>query len=134
MKKGFTLAELLGVIAILGIIALIAVPAVNNSINESNEKLYQTQLKQMIKGAKSYYAEHLDALKDVSSSCNVTNVNDCNGSGCCITLKQLQNEGYLPLDVNNPKNGKAFNPNSVIVVTKDGANFKYQVLEDTLEA
>ncbi len=119
MRKGFTLAELLGVIAILGIIALIAVPVVNNSINESNEKLYQTQLEQMTKGAESYYAEHLDELPE-------------DGESTTITLKVLQDEGYLPLEVNNPKTGEAFSPNSEIEVTNNGGTFNYKVLEDTL--
>ena len=121
MKKGFTLAELLGVIAILGIIALIAAPIVNNSINESDEKLYETQLNQMIKGAKSYYAEHLDELPQN------------NGDTVTITLKKLQDEGYLPLEANNPKTGDPLNPESTIRVTNNNGNFSYEVLENTLE-
>lgn len=121
MKKGFTLAELLGVIAILGIIALIAAPIVNNSINESDEELYQTQLNQIIKGAKSYYAEHLDELPQN------------NGDKVTITLKKLQDEGYLPLEANNPKTGDRLNPNLTIIVTKNGQTLNYQVDETTIE-
>ena len=130
MKKGFTLAELLGVIAILGIIALIAVPIVNNSINESDEKLYETQLNQMIKGAKSYYADHLDELPE-------------NGKSVTITLEVLQGKvertdgeetkAYLPLEADNPKTGEPLNPKSQIKVTNDNGTFSYEVLEETLE-
>lgn len=125
MKKGFTLAELLGVIAILGILALIVVPVVNNNINNSREKLYTTQLNQMIKGTKDYYAEHLSELPNT------------NGAKVTITLGKLQQEGYLPLDADNPKTGKPLSKNSAIEVTnvtKNGkVHFEYKVLENTLE-
>ena len=132
MKKGFTLAELLGVIAILGIIALIAVPVVNNSINESNEELYQTQLNQMIKGAKSYYAEHLDKLPPDNPGSD--NNKPCSNNKACITLNELQEEGYLPLDAINPKTGENFSPNSTIQITNNNGKFTYKVLENTLES
>ena len=38
MKKGFTLVELIGIIAIIGIVALIAYPSVNNSIKNSRKE------------------------------------------------------------------------------------------------
>ena len=43
MKKGFTLAELLGVIAILGIIAMITVPVIDRSLNQGKSNLSETQ-------------------------------------------------------------------------------------------
>ena len=44
MKKGFTLAELLGVIIILGVIALISITAITNTMKENKEELYNIQI------------------------------------------------------------------------------------------
>ena len=59
MKRGFTLAELLGVIAILGIIAMITVPVIDRSLNQGKSNLSETQEQQLIKGLKDYYAENV---------------------------------------------------------------------------
>lgn len=120
MKKGFTLIELLGVIAILGILAVIAIPVIDNSINKNKEKLYQTQLNQIIKGAEDYYATHLNELPKN------------NGDKKTITISKLQNAGNLSLDIKNPKNDKNFSPNTTIIVTKKENNFKYTVDEGTI--
>jgi prepilin-type N-terminal cleavage/methylation domain-containing protein len=116
MKKGFTLVELLGVIAILGIIALIATPAINRSLIQGKEELYQTQIKQIIKGCKSYYAEHLSEMP--------TNLNQ----KVCKTLDVLKSSGYLPLDIKNPKTGADFPGTTNVCITKTGENeFTYSV-------
>lgn len=120
MKKGFTLIELLGVIVILGILAVIAIPVVDNSINKNKENLYQTQLKQIIKGAEDYYATHLSELPKNEDD-NKT-----------ITIKQLQDSGYLSLDIKNPKTNDNFSPNTTITITKVGKNYKYTIDEGTI--
>ena len=43
-KKGFTLAELLGVMVILGIIALIITPVITDTVNQSEQKAYEKQI------------------------------------------------------------------------------------------
>lgn len=123
MKNGFTLAELLGVIAILGIISLIAVPLIDNTINKRNEDLYQTQLNQIIKGAKSYYSEHLSELPK-------------NNIPAEVTLETLQEQGYLPKDdIINPKTKKTFDAKKteVKVTNLGGSRFEYEVYEAYVE-
>ena len=118
-NKGFTLAELLGVIAILGIIALITVPAINRSLNQGKEDLYNTQIEQIKKGAQDYYAEHLSEMPD--------NINDSS----CKTINDLQKEGYLPLDIKNPKTDEAFPLTTKICVKKiTDMEFDYEVQVD----
>jgi len=51
-KKGFTLVELLAVIAILGVILSIAVPAVSNRIQESKKKVFFANVSTTVKGVK----------------------------------------------------------------------------------
>ena len=44
-KKGFTLAELLGVITLLGLLALIVIPIVDKTLKEGKDDLYESQIK-----------------------------------------------------------------------------------------
>lgn len=117
--KGFTLAELLGVIAILGIIAMITVPAINRSLNQGREDLYQTQIEELKKGAQDYYTEHLDEMPDKINTSN------------CKTINELQKEGYLPLDIKNPKTDEVFSLTTKICVKKiTDMEFDYEVQLD----
>lgn len=117
MKKGFTLIELLGVIAILGILATIAIPVVNYSISQNQDKLYNSQINQIIKGAEDYYATHLTELPQ----------ND--GDKKIKTITELQNAGNLELNIKNPKTNKTFkeetNDKASVIITKKNNNYKY---------
>ncbi len=77
-SKGFTLAELLGVLTLLAIIALITVPLVNKYIANSRQKAYDAEMSTLKKAAQQwfvknsasvqwdeygYYALDLDTLK-----------------------------------------------------------------------
>ena len=121
MKKGFTLVELLGVIVVLAIISMIAVPLIDRSINKSDEDLYNTQINQIVKAAKNYYAEpeNIDGLPQGA------------GDSVTVTLEALQKGGYLPTEVDNPKTGEPFNPTlSYVTVTKKGNHFEYKATVD----
>ena len=121
MKKGFTLVELLGVIVILAIISMIAVPLIDRSINKSDEDLYNTQINQIVKAAKNYYAEPE----------NIDGLPQCAGDSVTVTLEALQKGGYLPTEVDNPKTGEPFNPTlSYVTVTKKGNHFEYKATVD----
>ena len=80
-RKGFTLAELLAVIAILGVIALIAFPAVNKVIKNSKEKAYTAQKEIILSSAKSWA---LDNINDLSEEENTY-----------LSIEQLKQGGYL---------------------------------------
>ena len=56
-KKGFTLVELIGVIALLAAMALIAVPIINKTIERSKEKSYRAQIDAVIQASKRYVTE-----------------------------------------------------------------------------
>lgn len=115
--KGFTLIELLGVIVLLGVLALIAVPAIDKSLNSSKDNLEDTQESQIIKGAKDYYAEHLSELPQAEGA----------SASKTITVKKLQEQGYLPLNITNPKTGELYPDTTLVRVTKNKENFKYKV-------
>lgn len=55
MKKGFTLVELLAVIAILSILVIIAIPNVIGLYNKSKRKLFVTEVKTVYKKIEENY-------------------------------------------------------------------------------
>ncbi len=117
-NRGFTLAELLGVIAILGVIALITVPAINRSLDSGREDLYETQIEQIKKGGEDYYTEHLDELPQSV------------GDTACQTIETLQKNGYLPVDIKNPKTDENFSQLTEVCVERvNVSEYSYSVKE-----
>ncbi len=131
MKNAFTLIELLGVIALLGILALIAVPIVDSSLNKSKENLASTQEKQIIKGAKDMFSEHLKCLPNSGKTCDLSCAN-CGSSKttCQIPVTCLQEKGYVDIDLKNPKTGEEYSVASYVEVTQNDNNFKYKFVDE----
>ena len=105
MKKGFTLAELLGVIVILAVVALIAFPIVSQSIDSNRKKLYQSQLDEIKLGAEKWAYENINMLPTA------------NNGTVTITLLNLKESGFLPLDIKNPITGKLLPNDMTITIT-----------------
>lgn len=53
-KNGFTLVEILGVITILSVLALIAIPTIDNIVTKNREKLYDSQIRTIEDGLKTW--------------------------------------------------------------------------------
>lgn len=110
MKKnnGFTLVELLTVIALVGIFVLITIPAVDNLLDKQREKLYEIN-KETVK----------DALKNWGNM-NVESLPDDNAE-VSVTLRQLKKSGLIEDNFKNPKNDKCYsNYNSFKISNVDG--------------
>ena len=60
-KKGFTLVELLAVIAILAILVIIALPNVMGMFNNAKKSSFETEIKEIIKGAQQQWM--MDSVK-----------------------------------------------------------------------
>lgn len=129
MKKGFTLAELLGVIIILAVIGLITIPAITDSLNQYEQNLCETQISYMITAAKNWGTDHLLQLPE-------------EGEELTITLSELIQQGYMQGDSNaateedklkviNPNTNTYFNPDPVITITKVGKSLKYTIDDST---
>lgn len=65
-KKGFTLVELLAVIAILGLLIAIISPVVKNLINDSENNLSEQQKKLVVEATKKYMIENSELLPEGS--------------------------------------------------------------------
>ena len=76
-KKGFTVAELLGVIVVLSIIVSIAGLSVISVMNKAKNKTF---------------AEMTDNLKDAAKTCYLDNELDYTN---CDTVKELKDNGYF---------------------------------------
>ncbi len=116
-NKGFTLAELLGVIIILGVIALITIVTVTNTMKENKEDLYEIQINNIIVGAKTWASSHVFELPDQD------------GESITLTLAELKQSGFVENDITNPKTNELFSNDLKVKITKVDNNYKYEVIE-----
>lgn len=122
-KKGFTLPELLGVIVILGILALILFPIIDKTLKESNEEIYNIQVKNMELGAMNFVSE------------NIFNVPQKEGEVLYLSLGQLKDSGHVDRKITNPKTNLLFSDGTLVKVTKlkNGYNYEVVFTDDLIE-
>jgi type IV pilus assembly protein PilA len=66
IKGGFTLIELMVVVAIIGILAAVAIPAFMKNARKAKTAEAVTNVKKMYDGARSYYEEEMNARGQVT--------------------------------------------------------------------
>ena len=86
-NKGFTLVELLAVIAVLGIIMVIVGVNVSKAVKDSRIKAKFIAAKEIVTMASAYITTE-------------------NPEGGCVEVKTLINEDYLEKDLTNPATGE----------------------------
>ena len=119
-KKGFTLIELMTVIALMGVLMLIMVPTINKSITNSKKTAYDVQIKTIKKSAYDWSLKNTDILP---------NDNDIS----LITLGTLKQFGYIDKDITNPIDKSLF-PNCMFIEIKNiNGKYKFNVLDDKLK-
>jgi type IV pilus assembly protein PilA len=82
-NKGFTLVELLAVLAILVIIMTIALPNISSSIERSKAKQNSAMEKVIISAGKLYVSNHKN------------NIQTDGNNKCYISMNKLTDENYL---------------------------------------
>ncbi len=117
-QRGFTLAELLGVITILSILALLAIPMVSRNVSRGKKNLYKIQIGNIKRAAGDWMANHVLEIPEENIDTSIT-------LGC------LKAEGILETSIENPITGEQF-PNDMIVRIRSGSNqYIYEVVEDS---
>ena len=117
MKKGFTLAELLGVLVVLALISMIAIPSVANVIKDYKNQACVIQFSYVIEAGKSWASNNLDKLPNTT------------GEYVDITILDLIEYGYLAEDLVNPKTKAAFSSYFVVRITKNLKVFEYTIYD-----
>ena len=122
MKKGFTLAEILGVIVIIGILLVLIVPAVINRITESEDEVKGATGNIIYDAADQYIREHPDLYPPGQSG------------RYCITIKSLIDDGKLVEPVIDPTTGDDISDKSVMVTIYTSGTSDFELTEkDTCE-
>ena len=120
MKKGFTLIEVTAVIAILGILAIFVVPKVSTVISNSKKKVCESIRITAEDAAKSYNYLHSNEVETA-----------INNSGYYeVTLLQLQREGLLETDIENPETGEIVSTSNVVKITLENNIYVYTYMGD----
>ncbi len=112
MKKGFTLAELLGVIVLLGALALIIVPLVSSSMKGSEEALYNDQI---------------ESIKLSLSLWMSDNQKPAEGETITLSLSQLKEAGLVELDITNPLTKELFPNDMILKIINNNGIIEYEI-------
>ncbi len=89
-RKGFTMVELLGAVVILGILMMVAIPSVSSLIQNSKNKYYISQKKNLESAAKSYYSNNKIILRN-------------EGDFVDVSLEELVKKKYISKMVDGTK-------------------------------
>lgn len=108
-NKGFTLVEILAVVAILSIMSGVAVAGVSKYLLQSKSQAYESMEKSAYDAIVNYVMEHNIMLSEVTSE-NLSEVlNRCgsNNDQCYkVLIKNLVDEDYLENPIDPNKNGE----------------------------
>lgn len=118
-NKGFTLVEMITVIALLAIIGMISIPVVEGVIKRSKDRVYNTQLEEIKSGAKKYATEYIENISSVDGGQTIV---------CLSTLKEL---GYLEnTKIVDPRTDLAMDGGIIITYIASSKNYEYEYNED----
>ena len=117
-QKGFTLAELLGVVVLLGVLAIVAVPPILNQLNNSKNKLSDAMLKIFSVATEGFVDEHGTQYPIKA------------GNVYCIKLKTLVEYGKLDSPILDASTGETIDEETkTIKMTINGFNdYSYELV------
>lgn len=138
-KKGFTLVELLAVIAILGLLIAIIAPVVTNLVRDNEDALYEEQINNFVNAAKEYVILNDTLLTDSNSTLYIDSY-DLIDNGI-ITNDQILNPktkeilaGCVVVNYNSDFNQYEYNYDSTCVLNSRIYEFAYNGREQKFTA
>lgn len=116
-KNGFTLIEIIAVIAIIGLLLTMVTPKLMENYNDKKNKLYDATIKEIERLSKLYLTDNPN-LYSIISEDGYTN----------ITIEMLCNGKYISCPINNPKDNS--NITGYVKVTYESDNYVYEFIEE----
>ena len=107
MKKGFTLVELVAVVALLGVLLLFSYSKVSDIAEKKNKELFENKKTLVINATKDYIS-------------NTNSLSQNIGDVHCIKIETLEDENLIPVDIEDLK--KKYNYVKVIIGSKNSYN------------
>lgn len=114
--RGFTLVELMAVIAILAIILTLVVPKVFKSIEESKKRACNVQMEYIIDAASTYFTKYRYNTADNGMTYDESSKSS---DGVDITLAMLSSASLLKGQITNPVTDNELQPENTKVNIKN---------------
>ena len=114
-NKGFTLAELLGVIVLLALICLVAFPPILRDIKKSKSNIDEATFKIIRSATDVYVNRHLSSFEKVED--NVY----------CVQLQSLIDEGDLSMDLKDTNTNMKIDPLKYVKVVVKANKYNYSM-------
>lgn len=114
MKRGFTLAELMGVLVVLALIGMIAIPSVTNTIKENKKNICKISFSNIIEETKGWASDNMEKLPSQNESTDVF-------------FSDLLKYGYSEDNLVDPKTKEEFGSEWKVVITKTNNRFEYNI-------
>lgn len=106
-KKGFTMIELLVVVAIIGILLVLTIPSIQSVSSNSRTKMCKSKLSIIENDVNAYLTSNFDCfISKNDSSCGIC-ISSINGNECITNVERLVELGLV--EYNNDKN-EVINP------------------------
>lgn len=119
-KNGFTFIELLAVIVIIGVLALISMPSLEGIVKSNKDKIYNSQLDNIVLALKDWASDNRDLLPTT------------NGNKKELTLLELKKDGYIDYEFKNPKTNKCFSNSMKLIIEKVDNSYNYSIDKSTI--
>lgn len=105
-SKGFTLVELLGIIAIIGAVLAFVTPSIIGMLKKDDEKEYQRFLNDIFLATETYVGLHIENYPELSNI----------GGTSTISMNDLIENGYVKTTMINPKTKERIHPSDQITI------------------
>ena len=122
MKKGFTLAELIGVLVVLALIGMIAIPTVTKVIKSNKSNICVIQFNNILEEAKNWASDNIEKLPTTVDDDPVT-----------ISFSDLVKYGYSEDKLIDPITKEEFSSDWAVVISKNINKLEYKITKSGKE-